>query len=451
MYIDRVCFSTLADPIQKDLGLTVDEKSYILGAFFFTYALFQIPVGALADRFGTRRVLTASIAGWSIVTATTGFIQTFTGLFVVRLVLGITEAGAYPAAAGLVKRWARPQERGRFSSIVALGGRIGGASAPYLTTTLAAALIGVGVVESLWLPPPSLNPVGPAEPPHANWRGVFVIYGVCGLVVAGLFWLFVRDHPPEREGATRNQLERDETSGDVSEPGSAEEWHAQPTGTRSSHEHSPAQALLSLLAKIALLARSRNMWFFSGVLFGGNLGWTFLITLLPTYLNSAFDVPLSERGRMQSIALIMGCCGMIFGGVVTDMVWKWLGPRYGRSIPIGLALGTGAVVFLLVPMLPSAWAVVAALGVVAFLVDMHYPSVWSFAQDVGGKNVGAALGWANMWGNLGAALSPVLLQRIASAAGWNAVFLFCALSFATAAACGLLLDATRMVERSDAN
>ena len=166
LYIDRVCFSTLADPIQKDLGLSNDQKGYILGAFFFTYALFQIPMGTLADRFGARKVLALSIAAWSLVTALTGFAQTFAALLAVRLMLGITESGAYPAAAGLIKSWARPEERGRFSSAVALGGRIGGALAPWLTAMLATILIGVAVVEWIHVPPESVNPPGPDEPPR---------------------------------------------------------------------------------------------------------------------------------------------------------------------------------------------------------------------------------------------------------------------------------------------
>src|SRR5262245_51554223 len=87
LYIDRVCFSTLADPIQKDLGLSADQKEMMLSAFFFTYALFQIPIGALADRFGTRAVLTVSIAAWSLVTLATGFAQTFLALMAIRLML----------------------------------------------------------------------------------------------------------------------------------------------------------------------------------------------------------------------------------------------------------------------------------------------------------------------------------------------------------------------------
>src|SRR5262245_51124791 len=101
LYIDRVCFSTLADPMKVELLVPVapeppdvgamtakevadakkrwaDERmAYALGAFFLTYALFQIPMGTLADRFGARKVLALSIAAWSLVTATTGFVGGF--------------------------------------------------------------------------------------------------------------------------------------------------------------------------------------------------------------------------------------------------------------------------------------------------------------------------------------------------------------------------------------
>jgi MFS family permease len=451
MYIDRVCFSTLADPMKVDLlwpvapdptpeqqlspaqqaagveavgelGLSVTGEqlaearqhqlkkqwadgrmSYALGAFFFTYALFQIPMGTLADRFGARRVLALSIAAWSIVTASTGFVSGFVTLFFVRLMLGVTEAGAYPAAAGLVKRWAKPTERGRFSSVVALGGRTGGALAPLLTAALAAALVGVVIV------PLQHNPSG------ANWRGVFVIYGLCGLAVAVLFWLFIRDNPVRRE------------------PESSEASAGALTKPQSFFTH------------LGVMARSRNLWLFGAVQFGVNVGWAILITLLPSYLNEAFDVPLEQRGEMQTVALVVGCTGMAVGGFATDFMRTWLGPKYGRSVPIALALAGCAVMMFLIPTLPTPWAVIYALGAMAFLVDMHNPSIWSFAQDVGGKKVGAALGWGNMWGNFGAALSPVLLNEVRQALGWNAVFVVCGVAFVAAAICGLMLDATKPV------
>ena len=69
MYIDRVCFSTLAPGIRQELGIDKEHMAFVLGAFFFTYALFQIPIGSLADRYGPRAVLAISIVAWSLCTA----------------------------------------------------------------------------------------------------------------------------------------------------------------------------------------------------------------------------------------------------------------------------------------------------------------------------------------------------------------------------------------------
>jgi MFS transporter, ACS family, glucarate transporter len=505
LYIDRVCFSTLADAMKRELLLPLapepsegdalspeeiaaakkkkrDEDptlgddmqlspeeivaakkkkwadkrmSYALGAFFFTYALFQIPMGTLADRFGARKVLALSIAAWSLVTMATGFVGGFLALLGIRLMLGITEAGAYPAAAGLIKSWAKPEERGRFSSVVAFGGRVGGAVAPWLTAALATGLVGVAVVE--WVITPTPAPPGPDGKPPPNWRGVFVVYGLCGLAVAGLFWLIVRDRPSLPSPRFRGEgggARQDRAASAASEPTPGE-------GALNQDSPSPPTPLpetgargvrppLTFFQRIGLLARTRNMWLFGGVQFGVNLGWAFVVTLLPTYLNEAFGIPLKEIGPMQSTALTIGCVGMVFGGFATDALRRRFGPRLGRSVPIAVTLGGCALVFFLAPGLPSAWAVVIALGVMAFLVDLHNPSIWSFAQDVGGKNVGAALGWGNMWGNLGAALSPVLITEIRLAAGWSAAFVFCGFAFAAAAVCGLLLDATKPVDTNDA-
>src|SRR3954470_13522844 len=85
LYVDRVCISILADPMKTDLGLSDQQKESVLSAFFFTYALFQIPVGSLADRSGPRLVLTVSIAAWSMVTAMTGLAWSFGALIAARL------------------------------------------------------------------------------------------------------------------------------------------------------------------------------------------------------------------------------------------------------------------------------------------------------------------------------------------------------------------------------
>jgi len=414
LYIDRVCISILADPIQADLELSPQQKEMALSAFFLTYALFQIPVGSLADRYGPRLVLTVSIVAWSLVTATTGLAWSFGSLLAIRLLLGLSEAGAYPAAAVLVKRWARPEERGRFSSIVAFGGRIGGAFAPTLTTTIGKLLVGVSVAG-----------VVVAEG-SINWRGVFVLYGLCGLLIAVVFWIFVSDHPPvEAEAA------------------------GVPTPDRTPIPATPSRPAKPFIQQLGMLVGNRGMWLFGTLQFCNNISWAFLVTLLPTYLKDA-EVDISLRGYIQTGVLLAGCGGMIIGGFVTDAVRRRLGPRWGRSVPIATMMSICATMCAVVSSAPGLWIAVAALCIMAMCQDLGIPSVWAYAQDVGGKNAGAALGFGNMLGNFGAALSPVLLGAVSREGGWGAAFALCATCYVVAAISGSLLDASKPLDPNDA-
>lgn len=420
MYIDRVCFSTMADPIQTDLGLTDREKSRILGAFFFTYALFQIPMGTLADTYGARTVLAVSIAAWSGVTAITGFAESFLSLVGIRLLLGITEAGAYPAAAGLVKRWARPDERGKFSSWVALGGRVGGAAAPSLTAWLALTL--AGVVLGSW----AMGPSG------TNWRVVFALYGVCGLIVAVAFWLVVRDHPP---GGV--PLQPSTPSGTVNTQ--------TPTVLTTTSDRPRWITVFVQLWQIVITPR---MWYFGTLQFCNNVSWAFLITLLPSYLKER-EVPLDSRGNIQTLVLFVGCVGMLIGGFVTDIIYRKIGTRWGRSLPIMSVMTGCTLMCTIMALTPPLWLAVVALAFMAFCQDLGIPSVWAYAQDVAGKNVGAVLGFGNMLGNFGAALSPILLTEIQLEGGWSAAFGTCAAAYLISVFCGFTLDASKPIYKDE--
>jgi sugar phosphate permease len=78
---------------------------------------------------------------------------------------------------------------------------------------------------------------------------------------------------------------------------------------------------------------------------------------------------------------------------------------------------------------------------------MANPIIWAFAQDVGGRHVGAALGFGNMLGNLGAAVSPVALHLVRKEFGWDVAFFLCAGCFVLAGACGISLNALIPVTR----
>lgn len=436
MYIDRVCISIVADPIQTDLGLTDREKAKALGAFFLTYALFQIPTGALADRFGPRLVLTLAIAGWSLVTGAAGLVGSFLGLMAARLALGIAEAGAYPAAACLIKRWARRDERGMFSGIVSFGGRFGMAIAPLLTGWLSqVVLVGIGL--AVWM----------GNPSGVNWRAVFVAYGLVGMSMAVAFWAIVRNSPHEWN-APEQLLDRSQDGNDAAFPQIPIEEETRTTAESKMPTASPVKDR-GFLRRLSVLASNRGMWLFGTVQFFSNVSWAFLVTLLPTYLKDA-GIAHEEIKVYQTVILGVGCAGMLLGGVLTDMVHRYYGARWGRSLPIAAMMGSAAIMCLVVSLSPWLWLAIASLCLMAMFQDLGIPSVWAYAQDVGGAQVGTALGWGNMWGNLGAALSPIIVTEMQLLGGWPAAFGLCVASYLAAAACGLLLDASKPIDATDA-
>ena len=105
LYLDRFCISFAEIFIKDDLGLSDEQIGVVLSAFFFSYALFQVPSGWLSDRFGARTMLTVYILMWSLFTALTGFVTGFVMLLIFRLGFGIGQAGAYPTSANLVSKW----------------------------------------------------------------------------------------------------------------------------------------------------------------------------------------------------------------------------------------------------------------------------------------------------------------------------------------------------------
>ncbi len=173
LYLDRICIGEIAklDQFRSDLNLSEQQVGIVLSAFFFAYALAQVPAGWLSDRFGTRKMMPAYIAVWSICTMLTGLANGFVMFMVARLLFGFAQAGCYPTAGSLIKRWVQMPRRGTASSIVSFGGRLGGAIAPLLTAWLLKEYLG--------------------------WRVVLMMYGAVGLLAAVYFWRVFRETPSE--------------------------------------------------------------------------------------------------------------------------------------------------------------------------------------------------------------------------------------------------------------
>jgi nitrate/nitrite transporter NarK len=195
---------------------------------------------------------------------------------------------------------------------------------------------------------------------------------------------------------------------------------------------------------------SRSLWLISLSQFFTNVGWVFLMTWAPRYFQSVHHIPVEQRAVLVSIPPLVGWLGTVLGGVWTDYLMRSVGLRWSRALPIGLSRLLAGCAYLACLLDPSPWAAVAIFSAVAFATDWSQGTVWAYCQDVGGRYVGSALGWTNMWGNLGAAVTPPLLIWIVGAnQNWPGAFLACAAAFLLAGLLGLAIDATRPIRAFD--
>ncbi len=541
LYLDRFCVSFAEIFMKQDLRLSDVEIGWMLSAFFWTYALAQVPSGWLTDRFGARVMLTIYVLGWSLFTGLNGFATGIGTLLVARLGCGLLQAGAYPTSASLLSRWVPLAARGTASSIVALGGRVGGALAPLLTAALIVAYVPISQPSLLstsdildWrefcreLAVPNVNleddsrqaqaarwiweritpehrailaSLGEREPliptqyrgqwrhgllyelnrvlldaefvkqPFVKvaelplegkqlaerdmldeeqqarlnrlaleslfgktvkrvyvrgWRPVMKTYGWIGIPVALLFWSVFRNRPSEHEWC--NQAEKD----------LIEYGRAAPSATARPLGAAPLLALVSNL----------SMWLNCVSQCATNVGWVFLVTWLPRYLDHEHHIPLEQRAIMTFIPTAVGFLGMFLGGQLTDRLVGVIGLRWGRALPMGMAKFLAMGAYLVCLFEPSPWMAVAMFSLVAFATDLGIGSVWAYAQDVGGRHVGSVLGWGNMWGNLGAAVTPpFLIWVVGDPQRWNAAFLTCAVAFLIAGIAALGIDASKPLVR----
>src|SRR5438067_6780706 len=124
-YFDRATISFALPLISKDLHLGPEAKGVLLSAFFWSYALMQIPMGVLADRVNVRWLYAGAFTLWSIAQGLMGFADGLTLLIAFRVLLGVGEAVYLPGGSRIVSLLFRPAERGLPSGLFDAGTRTG--------------------------------------------------------------------------------------------------------------------------------------------------------------------------------------------------------------------------------------------------------------------------------------------------------------------------------------
>jgi MFS family permease len=393
-YLDRVCISTAAPAIQRDLGLSDSRMGVVFSAFTLAYALFEIPSGWLADRFGARTTLTRIVLWWSAMTAATGLAAGFPSLVSLRLLFGMGEAGTFPATARAYARWLPQGERGRAFGLTIMTGVLGGA----LTQPLVVFLLGV-----------------------TGWRGAFAIFGSVGVVWAALWWRWFRDDPREHPGVDAAELD-EIIAGGVE------------TGIRQAI---PWGALL----------RNRSLLTLCAMYMGAIYGWYFYLTWLPTYLLRGRGFDLRDAGWLSSLPLLAIAGGVFLGGWLSDHLARRWGPRWGRSATgiVGFPIAALAIVAATTTSSPIASAVL--LAVAAGASALGIVPAWVLTTELGGVHAGVVSGMMNMFGNVGGAASPLItgicLDRWGS---WQAPLFSVAALYVASAICWLLVDPRKRID-----
>ncbi|MEP6914120.1 MAG: MFS transporter [Acidobacteriota bacterium] len=403
-YLDRTAIGTLAPQIRHDLGLSAVQMGWVFTAFQLAYGLFEIPTGRWADRVGTRPVLARIVLWWSAFTIATAAAFNYSALLAVRFLFGAGEAGAWPCVARTFSRWIPQRERGRVQGIFFAGAHLVAGLTP-------AFIVGGGLLGG-W---PGMLSV-------MSWRGVFVTFGLVGLVWVAVWLYWFRNDPSEHHavGAAELALIVEGRPGESDHGSGWTYWRT--------------------------LIRSRNMIALSIMYIPNCMIFYFCITWLPTYLLERHGFNISGMALFAGLPLIVSMPGDLLGGWLTDRLCRRHGLRVGRC-----GLGAAAYVVVGISLIAAGLAsspVLAALliALATGLTMFTLGAAWGTVMEIGGNHVGVVGGTMNSIGNLIAMLNPLIVAySVAWFASWDLPLFVMGALFLVGAACWGLIDPTRVV------
>jgi sugar phosphate permease len=380
-YLDRVNISTAAPAISKEFGFDKITMGVIFSAFVWSYALFQIPGGWLGDRFGPRRVLTAIVTYWSVMTAFTALAGSVVSFTVVRFLFGVGEGGAFPVATRSMQLWFPRQERGLVQGVSHSASRLGAAIAPPLVVLIVTTL---------------------------GWRWVFYICGGIGILWSVLWYWTYRNMPEDQPSVSRDEL-------------------AYIRGVDEKGNVKPAMIEKSASVPWAILFRSPNMWAIMCAYFTYVYCLWIFLSWLPSYLVEYRHFTLIKVGIFASLPLWAGVIGDTVGGVATDWLLKKTGSAKLAHRAVAITGMLGCAVFIVpAAMTSDAHTAIYCLTVAMFFLECTIGPSWAVPMHVGGKYSGTVSGVMNMAGNIGGALSPLVFGFLVQFGSWIAPFVVAA-------------------------
>jgi MFS family permease len=380
-FLDRTAIS-FAGPngLTRDLGLTAAQFGFAAGIFFVGYILLEIPSNLALHRFGARRWMARIMVTWGIVALLFTWVESVTGLYWLRFLLGVAEAGFFPGAILYLSLWVPQQHRSKVLSLFYL--------AQPLTIVIGAP------VAALLMQQQGLFDL-------AGWRIMFFGVAIPAIVIGVAAWFFLTDKPEDAKWLTSA-----EKQWLVTELAKEDRAKADP------HHRQAGKALLN-----------GRVWVLALVYFGLVYGLYALAFFLPTIIGgfeaqfgTKFDV--FQKGLVTAIPYLPAAVALY--------LWSRDAGRRGvRTWHIALPAVVGAISVPLALFMKSPVATVAAITVTACAIFAALPNFWAIpARFLSGAGAAAGIALINTVGNGAGFAAPFLTGALKDATGSYQVPMF---------------------------
>jgi ACS family hexuronate transporter-like MFS transporter len=361
-YVDRGILGVLAPDLQRELGWTDTQYGDINAAFSLAYALGFLALGRFIDRVGTRVGYAVSLVVWSLAAAGHAFARSALDFGIARFVLGLGEAGNFPAAVKTTAEWFPRRERALATGIFNAGSNVGAILAPLLVPVLA------------------LN---------WGWQAAFLVTGLVGLAWVA-FWLPLYDRPERHPRVSPAELAW--VQSDPPEPATPVPWRR--------------------------LLPHRQTWAFAVGKFLTDPIWWFYLFWSAKFLADRFGLDLKQLGPPLVVIYLLADVGSVAGGWLSSALLKrgWSANAARKSALLACALCVVPVSF--APVVSDAWAAVALIGLAAAAHQGFSANLFTLTSDLFPRRaVGSVVGIGGTAGAVGGILMQAGSGRIKDLTG----------------------------------
>ncbi|MFI1754559.1 MFS transporter [Streptomyces sp. NPDC020571] len=371
-YMDRVNLGFAQDELRADVGLSAAAFGLGAGIFFIAYAIFEVPSNVLMERFGPKVWLTRIMISWGAVATAMAFVNSVEMFYALRFLLGVAEAGFFPAVIYYFSRWLPDSHRGRATSIFLMGS----GTATVIVGPVSGALM---EMHGIW--------------GHAGWQWMFFIEGVFSVVLGFVVYRFLDSGV---EQAT--WLTDEEKSGLVAAIDAEQEERDARRGGKAAK-----------VSRWKLLA-DPQMLLFLWIYFAINVALYAVTFWLPSIVDDIGGVSDFQVGLLTAVPWLCALVALFVSGRVSD--------RIGKRRPVLVVLlllgGSGTLLAVFV----SPWVGLGALCLAAMGFKPASPVFWTIPQSyLDARAAAPGIALINSIGNLGGFVAPTAFGIIEDTTG----------------------------------